>query len=76
MYKSNRIVALSDFVLESNFASIEENDRSHPDHNQGLPNYEELFSESQEPPSYQEAVKDDIENGGNNAFQTQKTTSI
>ena len=64
LYRANRIVPLSDFVLESNFASIEENDQiQQTDQNQELPKYEEIFSEHQEPPSYEEAIKDNIEIG-------------
>ena len=64
--RANRIVPLSDFVLESNFASIEENDQlQETDQNQELPKYEEIFSEHQEPPSYEEANKDNIEIGDN-----------
>ena len=64
--RANRIVPLSDFVLESNFACIEENDQlQQTDQNQELPKYEEIFSEHQEPPSYEEANKDNIEIGDN-----------
>ena len=67
LHRANRIIPLSDFVLESNFASIEENDQLQPDQHHGLPKYEELFSEHQEPPSYEEAIKDDVEIGDKDA---------